>query len=333
MGRQVVVGIDGGGSHTRVVVLDTEGNLLSYAERGAASLKKDERARENVCEAIADAVAKAGRRLQDVASLTAGVAGYDSEKDLEWVSALTAMDGLGSPRRHVNDSLIAQVGAFLFEPGIVAISGTGSIVFGVNERGRQLTNYQFHHYAPTAARLLSYDVAFAIIAHETDDTDAGLIAQVLNHFGAKDVRELAARAADGFFVDRRARDKHFGDMAPLVTRAALEGSSLARTICTAGASALATGIAVVASAFSSRGIQVAFIGSVINSTSVRQTLLEILARKVDRSYRVVEPALPAVLGAAAMALKDAGVEIGRGVVAALEKARESLRRETTESDL
>ncbi len=332
MRRQVVVGVDGGGSHTRVAVLDTGGYLLSYAEQGAASLKKDERAKENVSEAIRRAVARAGSRLQEVAALTAGVAGYDSEKDLEWVSSLTAIESLDCPRRHVNDSLIAQVGAFLFEPGIVAVSGTGSIIFGVNESGRSLSNYQFHHYAATAARFLSYDVVFAVITGETDETDAALVAKVLDHFGARDIRELAARAADGFFEDRRRRDRHFGDMAPMVTQAALQGSSLAQRICRAGTSALATGIAVVASAFASRDVKVALIGSVINSSFIREELVSILGRKSDRIYRLVEPALPAVLGAAAMALKDAGVQIGEGVVAALKRAREALQQQATESD-
>ncbi len=330
--KKIVVGIDGGGSHTRVAVLDMRGNLLAYAERGPASVKKDVRARENVCEAISLAVERAGCRLPDVASLTAGVAGYDSEKDLEWVSGLTIMDGLNCPRRHVNDSLVAQVGAFLFEPGIVAVSGTGSIIFGVNESGRPLSNYQFHHYAPTAARFLSYDVVFAIIAGETDETDAGLVAQVLGHFGAKGVADLAARAADGFLEDRLMRDRHFGDMAPLVTRAALEGSRAAQRVCRAGASALATGIAVVASAFASGAVRVALIGSVINSAYVRQTLVEILERKVDRSYPIAEPLLPAVLGAAAMALKDAGVTIDAGVTAALNRAGATLQQEAAEGD-
>jgi glucosamine kinase len=325
MPGDVVVGVDGGGSRTRVAVVDIRGNLLSYAESGAASVKKDLEAAENVRRAVRLALERCGRRPNRVRGVVAGVAGYDSESDLEWVSALTRLDGLDCPRRHVNDSLIAQVGAFLFDPGIVAISGTGSIVFGVNEGGRGISNYQFRHYAATAARFLSFEAVFAIIAGETDKTDAELIVQILQRFGAKDRRDLAARGADGFFEDRQVRNRHFGDLAPLVTAAALRGSHAAQRVCTAGARALATGIALVASGFASREVPVALIGSVINSPWIRADVVRILERKRDRVYRLVEPALPAVLGAAAMALRDAGVSVDEHVVASLKAPGADLR--------
>ena len=51
--------------------------------------------------------------------------------------------------------VIAHAGALRSAPGIIAISGTGSVVFGVNEAGRRLRNYDFRHYARSAARHLA----------------------------------------------------------------------------------------------------------------------------------------------------------------------------------
>jgi len=317
MATRVVVGVDGGGSHTRVAVLDLRGALLSYAEGGAASLRKDELAPQNVSQAIRRAVEGAGCGLHEVAALTAGIAGLDSEADVERVSGLTVLPGLDCPREHVNDALVAHVGAFVFEPGIVAISGTGSIVFGVNERGREITNYQFRHYAATAARFLSYEAVFRIIAKDTDDTDLALVGQVLRHFAVEDAASLAALVAEASFGDRRARDRAFGDMAPLVTRAAGQGSGAALSICRAAASALATGIGLVGTTFESKAVAVALVGSVARSAPIGGFLLGILGRKTDPSYCVVEPSLPPPIGAALMALRSTGAVVTAEMVAGL----------------
>lgn len=44
--KEIVIGIDGGGTHTRVMVVDLAGNVLSYIENGASSIHKDLQARE-----------------------------------------------------------------------------------------------------------------------------------------------------------------------------------------------------------------------------------------------------------------------------------------------
>lgn len=48
----IVIGIDGGGTHTRIMVVDLTGNVLAYLENGASSIYKDLHARENVQSAI-----------------------------------------------------------------------------------------------------------------------------------------------------------------------------------------------------------------------------------------------------------------------------------------
>ena len=56
------IGIDGGGSNTRVAVADSEGGILVYRERtAAASRDKDIRAQDNVRGAIREALAAAGK--------------------------------------------------------------------------------------------------------------------------------------------------------------------------------------------------------------------------------------------------------------------------------
>jgi N-acetylglucosamine kinase-like BadF-type ATPase len=75
----------------------------------------------------------------------AGFAGLDAPEDQEWADRFTAVPGLVCPRLSVNDAVIAHAGALRSLPGIIAISGTGPIVFGVTPDVRQIRNYDFGH--------------------------------------------------------------------------------------------------------------------------------------------------------------------------------------------
>ncbi len=176
MNDRVVLGIDGGGTYTRVAIADMLGNLLSYVEwKGGASTHKNSNAKENVYNAVCQATKQANCRIHNIAGVVAGVAGYDDEGDLEWVRGLTNIDGLNCPKQHENDAVIAHNGALLSNPGIICISGTGSIILGITEKEKRIRNYDFHHYSATAARFLSYNCVHKIIAGETDSTDNALV--------------------------------------------------------------------------------------------------------------------------------------------------------------
>jgi glucosamine kinase len=304
-----VVGIDGGGSFTRVAVADLQGNVLSYTEHGASSIHKDAQATNNVREGIAAALAQAGRDVSDVKALVAGIAGYDSENDLPWVEELTALPGIDCPRGHVNDAVIAHAGAFQTKPGIVVISGTGSIILAVTEDGRHIRNYDMHHYAASAARFLSYDLVHELLAGYRGPSDTGLVRQTLDYWGAADMKELRDLALSGFSDDRRDRNALFGRMAPIVTTAALEGSALARSVCDRKVHEVAVGVRMLGACFDGEHVPVACIGSVINSTYMKQKFTEACAAAPGdgKRYLLSEPVLSPVSGAVMMAYNRMGI--------------------------
>jgi glucosamine kinase len=304
MPDNVVLGIDGGGTYTRVAITDLDGNLRSYVEwKGGASIHKDSNAKENVFNAIHLAAKKANCELDNIVSLVAGIAGYDKESDLEWVRELTNIDGLKGVSQHVNDAVIAHKGALISKPGIIAISGTGSIIYGITETERHIRNYDLYYYANTAARCLSYNSVHRIIAGETDQTDNEFVNKVVKHFSANDLSALVKYGSEGFIHDYKQRTKLFGDMASIVTDAALEGSNLAINICSQAASELVTGIRLIGANFKSDTVSVALIGSVANSRFIKNTIYKTLSQKNNKEYLIKEPVLPAVLGAIILALQ------------------------------
>ncbi|MCR2805120.1 N-acetylglucosamine kinase [Paenibacillus soyae] len=306
MDSSVVIGIDGGGTHTRVMVCDLQGSKLSYVEGPASSLHKDKNAVHNVRQTILEALAAAERGLEDVRYVAAGIAGYDRPEDLEWVSELTDVPGLECPKLHVNDAVAAHAGALLAKPGIVAISGTGSIILGITESGRQIRNYDFHHYAPSAARFIAYEAVFEALAGQRDDSDTRLIAAMLRHFQADNLEELAEYARQGFHADRRERDKQFGQFAPVVTEEAERGSSIAAFVLNRAVRQLKTGIELIASAFDGDEVRVALIGSVLTSPYVSRVLTEQLADGRNKRYFVEPPRHEPVFGSVLLALKALG---------------------------
>lgn len=216
---------------------------------------------------------------------------------------LTHIVKLKCPVQNVNDSVIAHKGALLSKPGIIAISGTGSNIFGVTETGKHIRNYAVYPYAAIAARFLSYDSVYKIIAGETDQTDNDFVNIVLKYFGVIDLSSLTRLASEGFPNDRIQRNKLLGDLAPEVTYAALNGSNLASQVCNKAAADIVTGIRLVGACFESDFLSVALIGSVANSIFIKDRITQILSVNTNKSYFLIEPALPAVLGAVVMAMQ------------------------------
>ena len=318
MKNKLFLGLDGGGTYTRVAIADTHGHLLCCIEqKGTASIYKDPDAKNNVQSAIYEAIRAANCDIGDIAAVAAGIAGLDSDDDMGWAQELTKIGELTASQMHVNDAVIAHCGAFRSKPGVIAISGTGSITFGINESGKHIRNYDFDHYAFTAARHIAQNVVYKIIAGETDATDSGIIEQALLHFGVANVYELAALGAGGFAKTGNAtgnetavidRNKLFGDFTPIVTNCAIYGSNLAAQVCEKAAADIVTGIRLVGSLFESDEVRAALIGSVANSACIFSCIDRELRKSANKAYILQKPEFPPVLGAVIMATEYSGIE-------------------------
>ncbi|SEM85307.1 BadF/BadG/BcrA/BcrD ATPase family protein [Paenibacillus sp. OV219] len=306
MTRNVVIGIDGGGTTTRLLAANLNGDVLAYVEEGCCNPGKDPHAKQHVQNGINRILTAANVGLDQVIAIAAGFAGLDRVEDHEWAADFLNIDGLDCSKVIVNDAVVAHSGALMNKPGIVDISGTGSIIFAINEAGRQIRNYDFRHYAPTASRFLAFDAVYEIIAGNGVAEDEPFVQEVLHFWGIDDVAALSKFGSNGFIADDVELTLRFGLMGPLVTAAAASGSPLARKVCDNGVQALDTGIRLLGSCFEAESINVAFIGSVIRDDYVRTQLTHALERISNRTYHVVEPVLPPAAGAVLLAMEAVG---------------------------
>ncbi len=136
--RQLVVGVDGGGTRTRAVVLD--GNrILGEGEAGPSNPLRVGigNGATAIREAIDKACAAAMIHRDDVVAVGVGLAGV-RRMDIRARMHDVLAEKLGIDNIEVvSDGDIALYGATDGHPGIVVISGTGSISVGLNRQGKR----------------------------------------------------------------------------------------------------------------------------------------------------------------------------------------------------
>lgn len=134
------IGVDGGASKTAAVVIDQ--NVEAHGSGLAAGSNHlrvgIEEATRNIERAVNKALVEAGVAIRDVEYAYCGVAGADHP-----IHRQKVVDSLRVffPRGNFivdTDARIALTGAIGFGPGVVIISGTGSIAFGRNAAGDEL---------------------------------------------------------------------------------------------------------------------------------------------------------------------------------------------------
>jgi N-acetylglucosamine kinase-like BadF-type ATPase len=138
--RRAVVGVDGGGTKTEAVILDSQNQVLGQGIAGPSNPLRIgiANAAAAVREAIDKACAAGHVRREDIVAAQVGLAGA---RRLELSMRMReALSNLGIADIQVcGDADIALYGATANGgPGVVVIAGTGSVCCGVNARGRRV---------------------------------------------------------------------------------------------------------------------------------------------------------------------------------------------------
>ena len=136
--RELLLGIDGGGTKTHAVITDSSLNILGEGDAGPSNPLRVGigNAATAVREAIDKACAHAGVQRAEIVAAEIGLAGGKRE-DIR-MRLREALSGLGIGFLEVvTDAEIALFGATGGKPGLVVIAGTGSICCGINGQGKR----------------------------------------------------------------------------------------------------------------------------------------------------------------------------------------------------
>jgi N-acetylglucosamine kinase-like BadF-type ATPase len=130
-----VLGIDAGGTKTVCLLADDQGRIVSEARRSGANLQAvGELEVEKVLHEVMEAAI--GERSVMPAVVCLGIAGVDRPDDSAVIRGIMKRIGYKARIVVVNDALVALEAGAPGKPGVVVISGTGSISYGRDANGK-----------------------------------------------------------------------------------------------------------------------------------------------------------------------------------------------------
>jgi len=222
-----VIGVDGGGTHTRAVVLDGDGRELARADgrSAVAEARAPHAAAQAVAEVSAAAAAAAGLKLP-APVVWAALSGAGREEARSSVELELERLGVAADVHVDTDVGAAFHDAFGDGPGILLIAGTGSIAWGRAEDGRQARAGGWGHHIGDEGSAYAIGVeALRRVARHADGRapQTRLQRMVLTSLGLERVDELVRWAAG-------ASKGEVAGLAQLVTLASTQGDEVAGEI-------------------------------------------------------------------------------------------------------
>ena len=233
---QVVVGVDGGGSKTHVIVADANGKELASLIGAASAVRPGDalHSAEVIGALVRDALAIA-EQVDRPRALVVGVAGVGREPERR--ALLRALEGeaISEDVQVVPDAAIAMEDAFGAEGvGVLLVSGTGSVAFG---RGPTGEFRRCGGWGPvcgdegSGAWIGRRALSVVTSSHDEREPETRLVGAVLTALELDEVDQLVAWAAD-------ASPKDLAALAVPVLTLAADRDLRANSICTIAAEEL-----------------------------------------------------------------------------------------------
>lgn len=302
------IGIDAGGTKTRCVLAD-ETKVLGRAECGSIKLMRvgEAEATARLRRLLEETATAAGVSLQEVTGSCVGIGGVSIPTVRQWCE--TQMRAMVSGEVEIcGDEDIALDAAFRGGPGILAVSGTGSIFIGRSADG---TMYPVGGWGPVLADegsgwWIGVEAVRAGFWARDRGIKTNLLEEVQSAWGLSSLGEVVEKGNDRPGPD-------FAALVPLVVRCAEGGDEMARAVLERAGADLAEWITLVATKMmettgdSDEPIGVAYVGSILEHVAiVRQTMIAGLAESAPQTH-VLEGAVNSLEGALWRARTAAGL--------------------------
>jgi N-acetylglucosamine kinase len=309
---KVILAIDGGGTSTRCLAIDSGGAILGSARGGPSNhiLSPWEIVSESIESAIRGTLEDCELDPARVICISLGMAGIGpGGEGKETVEDLAREILPAQTIIATGDMVIAFHGAIMAESGVIANAGTGSVVYGKSPSGAYRQVGGWGHVLGDEGS--AYDIAVAGLRAAARFCDGRaeftkLVDLIPPALDVSDVVQVAFKVY-GLNMER----KEIAALARIVSKAATEGDEVSLGILRAAAEELALGVnvAIRELGMETDSVTVSYIGSVFNSGEpVIRPFAEAVAMKYPRAV-VVPPKFPAVIGAFILGAKEAGWDI------------------------
>jgi len=190
-----VLGIDVGGTKTVCLLANEDGQVVARSREAGANLQGvGELALEKALHGAME-TALAGQHVVPSA-ICLGIAGVDRADDQLVVRGIMDRIGYKAAILIVNDALIALQAGIRDAPGIVIVSGTGSIAYGRNEGGEaaRAGGWGYVLGDEGSGYWIGRNALRAVVRHaDGRGAETSLTPRLLEHFGLTGTTELIHR--------------------------------------------------------------------------------------------------------------------------------------------
>ncbi|MCX8188124.1 MAG: hypothetical protein N3F64_00255 [Nitrososphaeria archaeon] len=225
----IFLAVECGASNTVSAIYDSKGNVLGMGFSGPSShhAVKIEVAKANLLKSVKDAFDSAKLTGYVLESGCFGMAALDTKKDFDIISKL--LSELNFVKRHiiVGDHVTAYYTVTFGRPGIVVISGTGSIAYGVNNRGEaaRAGGWEWLVSDGGSAYFIAREgLTMAVKSYDNIGEKTVLLKLFMESLNAKDFDDFIQKIYENTEKTRVA------SLAPVVVKACIMGDSVARDI-------------------------------------------------------------------------------------------------------
>ncbi len=304
---QYVLGVDGGGSKTAVVILNEEKQELGRGQGGVSNyhLAGTEGAKETLLNAMQEAAADAGITLTQITAATWALAGAARPADRRILQGM--MEEL-LPDSHgliVTDALAALVGGIGSRRGIVLIAGTGAIAYGENGDGEQARAGGWGHILDHGSGYALAQAALRAVMQAEDGRQEPTVLskKVQAALQLENISDLV----NWIYAPRR-NVTDIAALAPLVLQAAEAGDMAATAVIAQEADALAAFVAATARRLGvwKRPFSLLLMGGLLKTDNFYRRVVLQAVRTKSPHAQFRQPQADAATGAALLALEMMG---------------------------
>lgn len=306
----LVIGVDGGGSRTRVVLADARGAVLARTEGPATALAPGDEAdaAEIIRALIGDVLAMAERTDTRPAVCVVGVAGAGQERAAQALWSQLATRRVADDVSVQADATIALEDAFGDNAGVLLIAGTGSVAFARSPDGHL---ERCGGWGPnigdegSAAWLGRRALSVITAAHDGREPETALTGAVLTALELETIDELIPWAAE-------ATPSTFATLAPVVVQVASGGDLRANALISLCVEELVLHVRTMARRCfvdERAAVPVAFAGGLLGKGSLVRKRLEHRLKSAVPGAAVRTEDVDAARGAVRKARKLLGAEV------------------------
>lgn len=296
-----VIGIDGGGTKSDVLISDLCGEKLGGFRSGALNLNGE--SYENVKRNVADIFCTVSEMMTGIEKCLAvciGVAGISNPTVVDFFKHAIDETGYKGSSQILGDHEIALYGATGKSEGIILVAGTGSICFGINAEGKSHRTGGFGHLIDDegSGYAIGRDIISSVVrSHDGRIGKTVLCDMVFSALNCTSIQEII-----NFVYKKDTNKRDIAQLAPLLTKASDEKDGIALAIAEKCGEELVKLVFPLVEILDMEKADIALAGSILNTDPYIRESFEKRLKVLLPHARCIKPRNNAAHGAVIAAL-------------------------------